>query len=439
MLHLAHLIACTPPSFEASFVASQALDTVGIVSWTTDEPGESWVEFGPDPAYGFRTRSEATVGRDHDVVIAGLPAGSSWHWRAVSTVDGEDEVSADAVVETSPAPFELAVLSSTVAEATPMGWVLGGILQSDQAHVVMFDAAGRYAWWRAVEADHTTGGARPTRDGTGVYYASYPSDRTLGTATLTYSSWDQSVVDTWPLDGGHHDLTELPGGVVGYIRMDVREVEGVSVVGDAIWEFDVTTGEHREVWNAWNFLGDPDPATIDDTGFYVQGIDWTHVNTLDYVQERDAYLVSSRNLGRIWLIERATGEVQWSLGEGQDFSLGSGTWFEKQHSPELTDGGILVFDNTRTGQWSRVVEYSLDEATMTAEQVWEYKGNDDTWALMMGDVHRFDDGSTLANWGWGGSVTQLSAAREELWRVNLELGAAMTFADPVERPGGAVP
>lgn len=320
-----------------------------------------------------------------------------------------------------------------------MGWVLGGILQSDQAHVVMFDAAGRYAWWRAVEADHTTGGARPSRDGTGVYYASYHSDRTLDDSTLTYSSWDQTVIRTVQLEQGHHDFAELPEGIVAYVRKDEREVNGVPVVGDAIWELDLASGESREVWNTWNFLGDPDPAAIDDTGFYVQGIDWTHVNTLDYVQARDAYLVSSRNLARVWLIDRSSGEVRWTLGEGQDFALGGGTWFEKQHSPELTESGILVFDNTQTGQWSRVVEYTLDESAMTAEQVWEYRGNGDSWALMMGDVHRFEDGSTLANWGFGGSVTQLSPAGAELWRVNLELGATLTFADPVERPGGPVP
>lgn len=42
--------------------------------------------------------------------------------------------------------------------------------------------------------------------------------------------------------------------------------------------------------------------------------------------------------------------------------------------------------------------------------------------LFLGDVHRLDDGDTMATWGLGGRIDRVSPSGEVLWKVNTELG-----------------
>jgi hypothetical protein len=55
------------------------------LSWTTNEPADSQVEYGPDESYGSCTELDPELGKDHVVTVGGLDPGATYHLRAVST------------------------------------------------------------------------------------------------------------------------------------------------------------------------------------------------------------------------------------------------------------------------------------------------------------------------------------------------------------------
>jgi regulation of enolase protein 1 (concanavalin A-like superfamily)/chitodextrinase len=73
----------TPPAITA--VAAQAGATSATVTWTTDEPADSRVEFGPTTGYG-QSRSDATLATAHSIDLTGLACETSYHYR-VSSAD----------------------------------------------------------------------------------------------------------------------------------------------------------------------------------------------------------------------------------------------------------------------------------------------------------------------------------------------------------------
>lgn len=58
--------------------------TTMTVSWWTDAPGTSRVEYGPDSSYGF-VRGDGTPTVWHSVELRGLEPGATYHYRAVSS------------------------------------------------------------------------------------------------------------------------------------------------------------------------------------------------------------------------------------------------------------------------------------------------------------------------------------------------------------------
>ncbi len=131
----------------------------------------------------------------------------------------------------------------------------------------------------------------------------------------------------------------------------------------------------------------------------------------------DSIIVSIRHQDAVVKYSRTTGELIWILGphanwkkEFQPFlftPVGAPfEWSYHQHAPLITpDGTILLFDNGNfraspfDGQepfesiapldnYSRAVEYAIDETTMEIRQVWEYGSavDEPLYAFAVGDV-----------------------------------------------------
>ncbi|MDB6040057.1 MAG: Arylsulfotransferase [Verrucomicrobiales bacterium] len=124
--------------------------------------------------------------------------------------------------------------------------------------------------------------------------------------------------------------------------------------------------------------------------------DSEHSNAVIEDPSDGSVIVSMRNQNAVIKFSRATGQLRWILGphdgwgpEWQPFLLKPvGTPFEwqyGQHSPVISPQGTLViFDNGNyrampfnapvfdTNNYSRAVEYRIDEAKMEVSQVWDY-------------------------------------------------------------------
>lgn len=143
------------------------------------------------------------------------------------------------------------------------------------------------------------------------------------------------------------------------------------------------------------------------------GRNWAHVNSIDYDPNDDSIIVSARHQGVVkigrdkkvkwilaspkgWNTELADKVLTPVNAAGQALEIKDGVYGENfdwpwtQHSAWKTERGTLtVFDNgwgrnfspTKLhGNYSRAVEYKIDEEKGTVEQLWEYgKDRGDEW------------------------------------------------------------
>src|SRR5688572_16685605 len=74
----------TPPVISA--VTSASITTSGAtITWTTDEPADTQVEFGTTTSYGQSTTLDTTLGTSHSAVLTGLASNTTYHYRVKSS------------------------------------------------------------------------------------------------------------------------------------------------------------------------------------------------------------------------------------------------------------------------------------------------------------------------------------------------------------------
>jgi len=79
------VIADTQPPIITSGPQAQSITSHSVhIRWTTDEPSDSRVEYGTTTAYGQEV-SDASFVTEHDLVIHGLQASTTYHYRVSST------------------------------------------------------------------------------------------------------------------------------------------------------------------------------------------------------------------------------------------------------------------------------------------------------------------------------------------------------------------
>lgn len=117
------LLDITPPV--VSNVSAQPGTNSAIITWTTDEPATSQVEYGPDTNYGNQTTKDTTLVTNHSVTITGLTPSRLYHYRVKSDdAYGNSAVSNDYTFQTAMPPKEFrAVWADTWHD---------GILSADQ-------------------------------------------------------------------------------------------------------------------------------------------------------------------------------------------------------------------------------------------------------------------------------------------------------------------
>ncbi|MEO1050045.1 MAG: aryl-sulfate sulfotransferase [Bacteroidota bacterium] len=215
------------------------------------------------------------------------------------------------------------------------------------------------------------------------------------------------VLNEWEMPGYgfHHHVIEKPNG---NFLVTVND-NSKTTVEDVVIEIGRTSGNIVNVWDLNESLDnsrrtwDTDLADLD--------IDWFHANAVEYSPDDDAIIVSGRTQGTVKLSN--DNEVIWILaphkgwataGNGSDLNqfllqpldaqgntiddqqIVEGEtnhpgfeWAWYQHSPVLMpNGNIMIFDNgdnrnyISPGNYSRAVEYEIDEQNMTIKQIASY-------------------------------------------------------------------
>lgn len=241
-----------------------------------------------------------------------------------------------------------------------------------------------------------------------------------------------------PNYGMHHDVQELPDGnlliCVGK-KNNFITLEGQYVTSDSdfIILYDRKNSKVIREWDVANILD----VSRSDLNFFRPG-DWLHMNGLAYDERDNSIIVSGKNQGLIkiswnntleWILAPNKGwgkagrdgkgfetapfvltavdangkpypkAVQQGLKSSDTFDFSWGT-----HAPVfMPNGNLLAFDNgtyrnfENVDQYSRAVEYNIDEANKTVKQVWQYgkERGKDFFSTIVSDVDFLPDSKTV--------------------------------------------
>ena len=106
----------TPPTISAT-TASNLTTSGTSITWTTNEPADTQVEYGPTVAYGNASTYNSSLVTSHSASLTGLLSGSLYHYRVKSKdAAGNLSMSGDLTFTTSQAP-DSGPVTSTLPEA----------------------------------------------------------------------------------------------------------------------------------------------------------------------------------------------------------------------------------------------------------------------------------------------------------------------------------
>jgi hypothetical protein len=234
--------------------------------------------------------------------------------------------------------------------------------------------------------------------------------------------------------------------------------KSAEVEDNPIVEFDSS----GELLNTWRLVDLLDTSRIGYNSLDLRdlGYDWAHVNAVIYDPRDDSIIMSLRHQDALVKFSRSTGELKWILGPHDNWSpefkrfllkpVGQPfEWQFHQHAPAITPSGILVFDNgnfraspfdgkeklPNKRNYSRAVEYAIDEQKMEVREVWEYGKNidDPLYAAHIGDANWLPKtGNVLITFG-GTSITRGTSSSElGLGKIHTRI-IEVTHETPPER------
>ena len=431
-----------------------------FVSWTTDAPSSSEVQFGVD-GYQFRIgRTESVT--SHRVLVIGMHAETAYLIKALSS-NSAGTASAEGTFTTGTLPEGLPVATQTVADTSGAqnGWTLvnvmpaidRGFVGTEPGIMVAYDMQGQPVWYFVngttpdergdvslrVLANHNLvlgpSSGEPPKEvdlaGNVVWQGppSTPSGSAEDPATAPLTHY------AGKLDNGNYVVFRSLANADGVTGALVQEL---SPGNEVVWS-----------WNLFDHKQPPADAPKD----------WCHPNSLTVDLENDVFYLSCRYQG-IFKVKRSGDQaVLWELGgeQGGDFAFDpSEAVIFDQHDPEIhADGTILVFDNhygrggAPEGTTSRVIEFELDESTLVATPTFEfpgaYAGVDDwyrsSWLTSYwGDADRLANGNVLVCAGQRvtSEPTRVFEIRPSdgavVWQITLPLGAGSYQAERVSPP-----
>ena len=193
------------------------------------------------------------------------------------------------------------------------------------------------------------------------------------------------------------------------VPVDLSPVGGPkegSIWEGIVQEVDIATGRVLFEWHSYPEVAIGEsyaPPPKAKAGVKTAPYDYFHVNSID-VEPTGNLLVSARNTGTIYEIDRKTGTVIWRLGgKKSTFKLGPGTRFAWQHDVRRqADGTITLFDNGATPpveKFSRVLVLRVDTARMKATLVRSYHHPKRLLASFEGNAQLLPNGDIFVGWG----------------------------------------
>lgn len=332
------------------------------------------------------------------------------------------------------APADLPQFEITSTAGTSDGYIFmayfnyANVSESD-AYLLILDNDGEPVFYRRLFPLRAALDFKKQPNGLLTYFNPAPEEKRFYALDETYST-----VGTYEAGNGYvtdlHDLQILPDGHALLMIYDFQTVDmaklvpggdpEATVVGCILQEID-TGGNVVFEWRSWDHISILD-SNQDLTDSFIRYI---HCNSIE--QDYDGHiLISSRHLNEVTKINRQTGEIIWRLGGAQNqFTFANDAGFFYQHDARrLPNGNLTIYDNRTNGtpEYSRAVEYALDETNMIATRVWEYRNSPDTYGPALGNHQRLPNGNSIIGWGWSSEpiLSEVAPDGTEVFELSAE-------------------
>ncbi len=181
-----------------------------------------------------------------------------------------------------------------------------------------------------------------------------------------------------------------------------------AIVDSAVQEYNLKTGRLVRSWDAYRHI----PLTDSYANPPVNGFPWDvyHVNSIS-LAGNGRLIVSMRNTWAAYLINPATGKIDWTLGgKHSSFAIPSDATFEWQHDVTMPSPTTVAMFNdnccqiTGAGTYlapagpSRAMLLKLDPAARTVRLVAAYQHGGES-AAYMGSTQILPNGNVFVGWG----------------------------------------
>ena len=263
-------------------------------------------------------------------------------------------------------------------------------------------------------------------------YNIYPSTSfgldSSGTLVNRFYAPDSSTFD-------FHELTVLEDGtyyVLGdeNVHIDLSEIvpggnSNATLYAQNIYHMD----KYDSVIWSWSSIEHYDVTDADKDVILTQPyIDWTHCNSIK-VDNDGNLLLSTRNFDEVTKINSKTGEIIWRLGgrRNQFKFINDTLRFSRQHDVKRDPAGHLILFNNGVGfnpQHSSLVEYSLDEDSLTATLIRRFSRNGSVYSSIRGGVQGLSNGDHLIDWGQSDdpAVTEINQDNQIVYEIRFPNG-----------------
>jgi hypothetical protein len=404
--------------------------TVLVVRWTQTKAAEEiWLEFSADgePTQSSRPQAGA-VGQHRDVVL-GVPGSTDVAINLVSrtgqtaTVSSVFQGRTEAVPSRMPVPE---VLSFTPELASSERWLFGSVEDSEGGRpghyyagtfwLYIMDRQGRIVWYYADPASNaTTSFQRRARDGEYIV---------LEKRCYSCSGYAESVVKM-TLDHSYYEEVPVAG-----LSDSIDVTEDGSILFDAdhqLKELD-RDGNVRSIWSCRQHFG---------------GRFHCYTNTINYSTEHDTVLMSYPYQGTVVEIDRKSGALVGQYGNAPgSYAFAPPlhepptAWhFGFQHFPNIAPEGTLMVSSHMPGcDWRArpvahqhaFLEFAIDRSSRRLVEQWRYTEGPE-WPAAKGMAVRLDSGNTLANYGTGGVIREITKDKRTAWHVKFDVAGGDDF------------
>lgn len=246
-------------------------------------------------------------------------------------------------------------------------------------------------------------------------------------------TWDDEVI--WEMELPiHHEILLTPYDTVIVSGREVHEYRGRLVEFDTLIEFD-KDGNQLDYWSTWDNLEElqqyhrslqldmpswvplPSETRREEASIWGGYHDYYHLNSVTLLPENDLqdvhpafskgnWLISFRHGSMIFILDKDTKNVLWRAIYDQV----PGT-MEGQHTPfMLTNGSIVIFDNGRSREQSRVIILN----PLTFEIEWEYNPPE-FFTDSQGMVQLLPNGNFLITESEKGRIFEITHDQELIW------------------------